>query len=208
MLIEHTLEKSNDDDYHWFTCSDGCGYQSEKEEHTGSYEYVGTPYPSYVDSHQFKPDCCDRPFPTEKCEGEWKTVGTIGVDIKDVKICKCGTILEEFYTANVDENGEEIVTEVDLNLVDLANGETEATFSLEEAISFIIFEQFFIGFDLYYQGECLYNEETIMEYFVAMPATIFGNVLGEHVLEFVIYTDVARTEAHTVTLKINVVNNA
>ena len=205
MLIAHTLTKSHDDDYHWFTCSD-CPYKSEEEEHTGSYEYVGTPYPSYEHSHLFNPDCCDRAFPTERCEGEWKTVGTIGVDIKDVKICKCGTKLEEFYTANVDENGEEIVTEVDLNLADLANGETKATFSLEEAISFIILEQFFIGFDLYYQGECLYNEETIMEYFEVMPATIFDNVLGEHVLEFVIYTDVARTEAHTVTLKINVIN--
>ena len=204
-LSDHTLTKSHDDDYHWFTCSDGCGYQGEKEEHTGAtYESVteGT--------HMKSVDCCDRPFPTEECEGEWKTVGTIGVDIKDVKTCKhCGEELEVFYLANVDAEGKEIVTEVDLNIADLANDETETTFALAMMISEVIMQQYVSGFEgLYYKGELLYDEDGIQEHFMEMPATIFDNVLGEHILEFVIYSDPARTEKHTLTLKINVVNNA
>ena len=207
MLIEHTLKKSHDDDYHWFTCSDGCGYQSEKEEHTGSYEYVGTPYPSYVDSHQFKPDCCNIATPTKKCDGEWKTVGTIGVDVKDVKICKCGKEIGVFNLANVDEDGNEIVTEINLNVADIANDETETTFSLVMMVREEILEQGFYGFEgLFYKGELLYDEDGIQEHFMEIPATIFGNVLGEHILELVMLGDPGRTEIHALTLKINVIN--
>ena len=158
-------------------------------------------------THTSSCEACGLSFEVEEhIPGEWVTVGEVGVDVKDVQYCVCGEELSVLNLANVDENGNEIVLDVDLNIEE-AGQESTATFSLNDALSPALVTQTIGGFSgLFYNDKLIYTQAEIMANFAAVPATIFNNNLG--VQELVLGLITNDGAVHNLVMKFNVVNNA
>ena len=184
-------------DYHWGICA--CGYEMEEIAHVVSEEYGSNEIGHWTICEV----CGYEDSIVNHDSGEWTTVGEVGKDIKDVLTCsKCGYVINTVYLANVDENGQEIVVELNLN--------TTTSFNLQLVLGETVINQTgttgIAG--LFFNDKLVMTMEEIAANEFMIPATIFGDATGEQILEFGLYTGMEEDGdlvQHDVSIKFNIV---
>ncbi|MBO5277124.1 MAG: hypothetical protein J6B05_00550, partial [Clostridia bacterium] len=200
----HETEYNSDAENHWGACE--CGYTTEKAAHVPGEEYG-----SNEDGHWTICGECGYEGESVAHAGEWKTVGEVGKDIKDVLTCECGEVINTVYLANVDAEGNEIVVDVNLNIEE-AGQTTTAAINLMLALGETVINQTgttgIAG--LFFNDELVMTMDEIAANGFMIPATIFGNAYGEQELIFGLYTgseEDGDLVQHDVVIKVNLITN-